>query len=83
LSLAELTAAHFGGGVRPPYKKTSPQEDEEGNKPKSRKELIEELIAKSKQGKVGWLMFLIWGVLAQDTHQYRLELFSCTFLDCI
>uniref|UniRef100_A0A250Y5M4 Nucleolar protein 14 n=1 Tax=Castor canadensis TaxID=51338 RepID=A0A250Y5M4_CASCN len=48
---AELTAAHFGGGVRPPYKKTSPQEDEEGNKPKSRKELIEELIAKSKQGK--------------------------------
>ncbi|XP_047423220.1 nucleolar protein 14 isoform X2 [Sciurus carolinensis] len=47
---AELTAAHFGGrGLL--HKKTSQQEGEEGGKPKSRKELIEELIAKSKQEK--------------------------------
>uniref|UniRef100_A0A8C2VGS9 NOP14 nucleolar protein n=1 Tax=Chinchilla lanigera TaxID=34839 RepID=A0A8C2VGS9_CHILA len=46
---AELTAAHFGGGGGILQKKTAPQE--EGDKPKSRKELIEELIAKSKQEK--------------------------------
>ncbi|EHB06980.1 Nucleolar protein 14 [Heterocephalus glaber] len=45
---AELTAAHFGGGARL-LQKTAPQEEED--KPKSRKELIEELIAKSKQEK--------------------------------
>ncbi|CAO2640222.1 Nucleolar protein 14 [Lemmus lemmus] len=44
---AELTASHFGGGVH----KSAPQEGEDGDKPKSRKELIEELIAKSKQEK--------------------------------
>ncbi|KAM4672737.1 nucleolar protein 14 isoform 1-T1 [Amazona ochrocephala] len=49
---AELTAAHFGGGggllrKKPP----SGQQDEEEEKPKSRKELIEEMIAKSKQEK--------------------------------
>ncbi|EPY80843.1 nucleolar protein 14 [Camelus ferus] len=49
---AELTAAHFGGGDGLLYKKTSQQQGEEGEKPKSRKELIEELIAKSKQEKV-------------------------------
>ncbi|XP_031541226.1 nucleolar protein 14 isoform X2 [Vicugna pacos] len=48
---AELTAAHFGGGDGLLYKKTSQQQGEEGEKPKSRKELIEELIAKSKQEK--------------------------------
>uniref|UniRef100_A0A2K6V0G5 NOP14 nucleolar protein n=1 Tax=Saimiri boliviensis boliviensis TaxID=39432 RepID=A0A2K6V0G5_SAIBB len=47
---AELTAAHFGGGSELLHKKT-PQEGEEQEKPKSRKELIEELIAKSKQEK--------------------------------
>ncbi|XP_003801185.1 nucleolar protein 14 [Otolemur garnettii] len=47
---AELTAAHFGGGSRL-HVKTSQQEGEERGKPKSRKELIEELIAKSKQEK--------------------------------
>ncbi|XP_032109883.1 nucleolar protein 14 isoform X1 [Sapajus apella] len=47
---AELTAAHFGGGGELLHKKT-PQEGEEQEKPKSRKELIEELIAKSKQEK--------------------------------
>ncbi|XP_051819881.1 nucleolar protein 14 [Antechinus flavipes] len=47
---AELTASHFGGGGGLLRKKTSePGEEEE--KPKSRKELIEELIAKSKQEK--------------------------------
>ncbi|KAM6150778.1 nucleolar protein 14 isoform 2-T2 [Erethizon dorsatum] len=46
---AELTAAHFGGGSGLLEKKTAPQE--EGDRPKSRKELIEELIAKSKQEK--------------------------------
>ncbi|KAM5272205.1 nucleolar protein 14 [Ctenodactylus gundi] len=48
---AELTAAHFGGGGGLLSKKTSQQEGAEGAKPKSRKELIEELIAKSKQEK--------------------------------
>ncbi|XP_008053974.2 nucleolar protein 14 [Carlito syrichta] len=48
---AELTAAHFGGGAGLLHSKTSQQEGEEGQKPKSRKELIEELIAKSKQEK--------------------------------
>ncbi|XP_023062572.1 nucleolar protein 14 [Piliocolobus tephrosceles] len=47
---AELTAAHFGGGGGLLHKKTQ-QEGEEQGKPKSRKELIEELIAKSKQEK--------------------------------
>ncbi|KAK7806167.1 hypothetical protein U0070_021113 [Myodes glareolus] len=45
---AELTASHFGGGV---HKNASQKEGEDGDKPKSRKELIEELIAKSKQEK--------------------------------
>nr|XP_009684460.1 PREDICTED: nucleolar protein 14 [Struthio camelus australis] len=49
---AELTAAHFGGGGGLLRKKVSSgQEAEEEEKPKSRKELIEELIAKSKQEK--------------------------------
>ncbi|XP_026959662.1 nucleolar protein 14 [Sagmatias obliquidens] len=48
---AELTAAHFGGGGGPLHKKTSQQHGEEGQQPKSRKELIEELIAKSRQEK--------------------------------
>lgn len=53
--LAELTAAHFGGGGGLLRKKASTeQEDEEEEKPKSRKELIEELIAKSKQEKVSF-----------------------------
>ncbi|XP_036982747.2 nucleolar protein 14 [Artibeus jamaicensis] len=45
---AELTAAHFGGGG---LRKTSQQPDQEGERPRSRKELIEELITKSKQEK--------------------------------
>uniref|UniRef100_A0A8C0BVG8 NOP14 nucleolar protein n=1 Tax=Buteo japonicus TaxID=224669 RepID=A0A8C0BVG8_9AVES len=49
---AELTAAHFGGGGGLLRKKASSgQLDEEEEKPKSRKELIEEMIAKSKQEK--------------------------------
>ncbi|NXM26461.1 NOP14 protein, partial [Oxyruncus cristatus] len=49
---AELTAAHFGGGGGLLRKKVSGgQQDEEEEKPKSRKELIEEMIAKSKQEK--------------------------------
>ncbi|NXB69484.1 NOP14 protein, partial [Donacobius atricapilla] len=49
---AELTAAHFGGGGGLLRKKvSSEQQDEEEEKPKSRKELLEELIAKSKQEK--------------------------------
>ncbi|XP_027542355.1 nucleolar protein 14 [Neopelma chrysocephalum] len=49
---AELTAAHFGGGGGLLRKKVSSgQQDEEEEKPKSRKELIEEMIAKSKQEK--------------------------------
>ncbi|KAF1471227.1 Nucleolar protein 14, partial [Eudyptula minor novaehollandiae] len=49
---AELTAAHFGGGGGLLRKKASRgQQDEEEEKPKSRKELIEEMIAKSKQEK--------------------------------
>ncbi|NXN41520.1 NOP14 protein, partial [Rhinoptilus africanus] len=49
---AELTAAHFGGGGGLLRKKSSSgQQDEEEKKPKSRKELIEEMIAKSKQEK--------------------------------
>ncbi|XP_054437854.1 nucleolar protein 14 isoform X2 [Pteronotus mesoamericanus] len=46
---AELTAAHFGGGG--PLQKTSQQPGPDGERPRSRKELIEELIAKSKQEK--------------------------------
>uniref|UniRef100_A0A8C8S7Y4 NOP14 nucleolar protein n=1 Tax=Pelusios castaneus TaxID=367368 RepID=A0A8C8S7Y4_9SAUR len=49
---AELTAAHFGGGGGLLRKKTlAGEQDEEEERPKSRKELIEELIAKSKQEK--------------------------------
>ncbi|XP_064007653.1 nucleolar protein 14 isoform X2 [Pogoniulus pusillus] len=49
---AELTATHFGGGGGLLRKKVSSvQQDEEEEKPKSRKELIEEMIAKSKQEK--------------------------------
>ncbi|XP_015684888.1 nucleolar protein 14-like, partial [Protobothrops mucrosquamatus] len=42
----ELTASHFGGLLS--KKKTTEQENGEGKNPKSRKELVEELIAKSK-----------------------------------
>lgn len=52
LSPAELTAAHFGGGGGLLHKKTLQQQGEDEEKPRSRKELIEELIAKSKQEKV-------------------------------
>ncbi|KAM4054069.1 nucleolar protein 14 [Anomaloglossus baeobatrachus] len=45
---AELTAAHFGGGGLLRRKVASEQKEEEPEKPKTRKELIEELIAKSK-----------------------------------
>ncbi|XP_058921979.1 nucleolar protein 14 [Kogia breviceps] len=48
---AELTAAHFGGGGGLLHGKASQQQGEEGEQPKSRQELIEELIAKSKQEK--------------------------------
>ncbi|NXY20421.1 NOP14 protein, partial [Atrichornis clamosus] len=49
---AELTAAHFGGGGGLLRKKvSSEQQGEEEEKSKSRKELIEEMIAKSKQEK--------------------------------
>ncbi|XP_037385690.1 nucleolar protein 14 [Talpa occidentalis] len=48
---AELTAAHFGGGSRLLAKKAPQQQGKEAEKPKSRKELIEELITKSKQEK--------------------------------
>ncbi|NXJ60719.1 NOP14 protein, partial [Rostratula benghalensis] len=49
---AELTAAHFGGGGGLLRKKASSEKQgEEEEKPKSRKELIEEMIAKSKQEK--------------------------------
>ncbi|NWR62447.1 NOP14 protein, partial [Bucorvus abyssinicus] len=49
---AELTAAHFGGGGGLLRKKASSgQQDEVEEKPKSRRELIEEMIAKSKQEK--------------------------------
>ncbi|XP_030046994.1 LOW QUALITY PROTEIN: nucleolar protein 14 [Microcaecilia unicolor] len=49
---AELTAAHFGGGGGLLHKKdASAQKEEVPEKAKSRKELIEELIAKSKQEK--------------------------------
>lgn len=46
---AEMTASHFGGGGGLLRKKTS--EDDEA-KSKTRQELIEELILKSKQEKV-------------------------------
>lgn len=52
--LAELTAAHFGGGGGLLHKKASSGQEDEEEKPKSRKELIEELIAKSKQEKVSF-----------------------------
>ncbi|XP_077354608.1 nucleolar protein 14 [Festucalex cinctus] len=50
---AELTASHFGGGGGLLRKKTAGEhpDDEEGPKAKSRQELIEELIHKSKQQK--------------------------------
>lgn len=51
---AELTASHFGGGGGLLRKKTSgdQQEDDGSQRVKSRQELIEELILKSKQEKV-------------------------------
>uniref|UniRef100_A0A5F9CQ50 NOP14 nucleolar protein n=1 Tax=Oryctolagus cuniculus TaxID=9986 RepID=A0A5F9CQ50_RABIT len=48
---AELTAAHFGGGGGLLHKSASQQEGKAGEHPKSRRELIEELIAQSKQEK--------------------------------
>ncbi|XP_070780747.1 nucleolar protein 14 isoform X2 [Enoplosus armatus] len=49
---AELTASHFGGGGGLLKKKTGDREEEEGSqRAKSRQELIEELIQKSKQEK--------------------------------
>ncbi|XP_077399230.1 nucleolar protein 14 [Vanacampus margaritifer] len=50
---AELTASHFGGGGGLLRKKTAGEhtDDEEGPKAKSRQELIEELIQKSKKEK--------------------------------
>ncbi|XP_066501929.1 nucleolar protein 14 [Hoplias malabaricus] len=50
---AELTAAHFGGGGGLLRKKKPGESDDpqENQKPKSRQELIEELILKSKQEK--------------------------------
>lgn len=47
---AELTATHFGGGGGL-LRKKSAGDDEEEHKPRSRQELIEELIIKSKQEK--------------------------------
>ncbi|XP_019567036.2 nucleolar protein 14 [Rhinolophus sinicus] len=47
---AELTAAHFGGGGLL-HKKTAQLPGGDGERPKSRRELIEELVAKSKQDK--------------------------------
>ncbi|XP_042603952.1 nucleolar protein 14 [Cyprinus carpio] len=47
---AELTATHFGGGGGLLRKKSAGDEEEE-HKPRSRQELIEELIFKSKQEK--------------------------------
>lgn len=53
LSTAELTASHFGGGGGLLRRKTGDKSEEEGNqRAKSRQELIEELIQKSKQEKV-------------------------------
>lgn len=50
---AELTASHFGGGGLLKKKTGGDQQEEEGtHRPKSRQELIEELILKSKQEKV-------------------------------
>lgn len=49
---AEFTAvAHFGGGGLLQKKASKPGEEEEAQKPKSRRELIEELIVKSKKEK--------------------------------
>ncbi|KAM8802702.1 nucleolar protein 14 [Rhynchonycteris naso] len=48
---AELTLAHFGGGGL--IHSTSQQPGQDGERPRSRKELIEELIAKSKLEKRG------------------------------
>ncbi|XP_075713487.1 nucleolar protein 14 [Rhinoderma darwinii] len=48
---AELTAAHFGGGGLLRRKAATEQKEEEPEKPKTRKELIEELIVKSKMEK--------------------------------
>lgn len=51
--LAELTASHFGGGGGLLRKKTGGEQEEEGTqRAKSRQELIEDLIQKSKQEKV-------------------------------
>ena len=51
--LAELTAAHFGGGGLLRKKTSGEQHEEEGgHRTKSRQELIEDLIQKSKQEKV-------------------------------
>ncbi len=51
VSAAELTATHFGGGGGGGLLRKKSAGDEE-HKPKSRQELIEELIIKSKHEKV-------------------------------
>lgn len=76
LSAAELTAAHFGGGGGPLHKKTSQQHGEEGQQPKSRKELIEELIAKSRQEKVRPLPFSLRSSTARRLAAEHFQVFS-------
>ena len=84
LSAAELTAAHFGGGGGLLHKKTSQQQGEEGEQPKSRRELIEELIAKSKQEKVRPLTFSMWSSTVLRHAANAFQVFSpCAFLGCI
>lgn len=61
--LAELTAAHFGGGGGLLRKKKPGEQEEEGShRAKSRQELIEELIQKSKQEKVSQYHTLCTGI---------------------
>lgn len=82
LSPAELTATHFGGGAALLHKKTTQQQGEEGENPRSRKELIEELIAKSKQEKVR--KQTRWGLCHRDTHKTLGDFFSpCVFRLCL
>lgn len=82
LSLAELTAAHFGGGGLL-HKKTAQLPGGDGERPKSRRELIEELVAKSKQDKVRCL-HRGRGALPRETHPQMLSpLFPCTLPGCV
>ena len=49
-----MSEAHFGGGIF--TKKSNSAEDSEEKRPKTKKEIMDEIILKSKKAKVKWII---------------------------